>query len=69
MGYKFGIVGLGLIADFHARAIEAIPGAELYSCMSRSAEKAETFIKKYKCRGYTNLTEMVHDPQLDIVTT
>ena len=68
MSYNFGIVGLGLIADFHARAIEAIPNAEIYSCMSRSSEKADAFSQKYKCRGYTNLAEMLTDPNLDIVT-
>lgn len=68
MSYKFGIVGLGLIADFHAKAIEALAGAEVYSCMSRSEEKAKLFGEKYGCRYYTNLAEMLCDPDLDIVT-
>ena len=45
MSYGFGIVGLGLIADFHAKAIHAIPGGKgrLVACCSRSAEKARGF--------------------------
>jgi len=68
MSYKFGIVGLGLIADFHARARKAIPNTEVHSCISRSVEKAGAFSIKYKCRGYTNPAEMLSDPNLDIVT-
>lgn len=68
MSYKFGIVGLGLIAEFHAMAIEAINGAEVYSCVSRSKEKAKAFSNKFGCQGYTNLEEMLRDPDLDIVT-
>ena len=29
MSYNFSIVGLGLISDFHVRAIEAIKDAEV----------------------------------------
>ncbi len=68
VSYKFGIIGLGLIADFHARAIETMEGAEVYSCMSRSSEKAKAFGEKYSCTAYTNLDEMLRDPELDIVT-
>ena len=35
--YGFGIVGCGMIAEFHARAIAEIPGARLAAVMSRSA--------------------------------
>ncbi len=68
MSYKFGIVGLGLIADFHGRALEDIPGAVIHSCMDFSKERVDTFSSKFGCRGYTDLSEMLKDPDLDIVT-
>lgn len=34
---KFGIIGSGMIARFHAKAIEAMPGSELRSIYSRNA--------------------------------
>lgn len=68
MSYKFGIVGLGLIADFHGRALEDIPGAVIHSCMDFSEERVDTFSSKFGCRGYTDLSEMLKDPDLDIVT-
>ena len=68
MSYKFGIVGLGLIADFHGQAIEAMGGAVVHSCMSRSRDKVEAFSDKFGCKGYTSLPDMLKDPDLDIVT-
>lgn len=70
MSYGFGIIGLGLIADFHARAIQAIPGGRgtLVACCSRSAEKAQGFAKKYGCTGYANVDKFLGHPGLDIVS-
>ena len=70
MSYGFGIVGLGLIADFHAKAIQAISGgrSSLVACCSRSAEKAQGFSKKYGCTGYTDIVKFLAHPGLDIVS-
>jgi len=70
MSYGFGIVGLGLIADFHAKAIQAISGgrSSLVACCSRSAEKAQGFSKKYGCTGYTDIDKFLAHPGLDIVS-
>lgn len=70
MSYGFGIVGLGLIADFHAKAIQAISGgrSSLVACCSRSAKKAQEFEKKYGCTGYTDLKKFLVHPGLDIVS-
>jgi len=70
MSYGFGIVGLGLIADFHAKAIQAISGgrSSLVACCSRSAEKAQVFSKKYGCTGYTDIFKFLAHPGLDIVS-
>ena len=37
---KFGIIGAGMIANFHAKALEAMEGGELHSVYGRSPEKA-----------------------------
>jgi UDP-N-acetyl-2-amino-2-deoxyglucuronate dehydrogenase len=70
MSYGFGIIGLGLIADFHAKAIQAISGSKgtLVACCSRSAEKAKDFAEKYNCRGYSDLGRFLSHPGLDIVS-
>ena len=33
--YKIGIIGAGVIADFHAQAIQAMDGAELVAAFAR----------------------------------
>jgi predicted dehydrogenase len=64
----FGIIGLGLIAKFHARAIKDIPGASVAACYSRSREKADAFGTEFGCRGYDNLDALLSDPNVKIVT-
>ena len=64
----FGIIGLGLIAKFHARAIKDLPGASLAACYSRSSERADAFAKEFGCRGYDSLEAMLADPAVKIVT-
>ena len=68
MNYGFGIVGLGMIADFHARAIADMKEGEVVACYSRSPEKAEAFGKKYGCTGYSNYREFLAHQGLDIVS-
>jgi predicted dehydrogenase len=70
MSHGIGIVGLGLIADFHAKAIQEISGGKgtLVACCSRSPEKAKSFAEKYNCRGYADLGSFLAHPGLDIVS-
>ncbi|MEM8975646.1 MAG: Gfo/Idh/MocA family oxidoreductase, partial [Pseudomonadota bacterium] len=41
--YRFGIVGAGMIAEFHALAIAAMDNAELVAVFARRPEAAEKF--------------------------
>lgn len=68
MTYGFGIVGLGLIAEFHARAIKAMEKGKLVACYSRSQAKADAFGKKYNCTGYSTMKEFCSHPGLNFVT-
>lgn len=68
MSYGFGIIGLGLIADFHARAIAEVAGGKLVACLSRDKKKASAFSEKYHCQGYVSLEDFLSHPGLDIVT-
>ncbi|MCP4402599.1 MAG: Gfo/Idh/MocA family oxidoreductase, partial [bacterium] len=68
MSYGFGIVGLGLIADFHAKAIQAMQKGKLVACYSRSQDKADEFGQKYNCKGYSNMQGFLAHPELEIVT-
>ena len=45
--WNFGIIGAGLIADFHARAIADIPNAKLLACCDIMAARAEELSNKH----------------------
>lgn len=67
MSIGFGIIGCGLIADFHAQAIQATRGAKLRGCVSRSRSSAERLAKKYKVRAYGDIDELLDDETIDAV--
>ena len=66
-GYGIGIVGCGMIADFHARAIEAMKGGHLACVFSRSKANADRVAGAYNCASYQDYKAFLAHPGLDIV--
>jgi predicted dehydrogenase len=66
--WNFGIVGAGLIADFHARAIADIPNAKLVACCDSVAEKAKKLADKHGCKAFNSFEQMLSNGDVDIVT-
>ena len=69
MTHGFGIVGCGMIAEFHARAIAEIPGARLVAAFSRSEANGAKVaaLSLGECRVYDDLGAMLAHPGLDVV--
>ena len=67
MAIGFGIIGCGMIARFHARAIGDVRGAKLVACYNRTPEKAEKFAAEQGCRAYPQLDELLADRAVDVV--
>ena len=65
---KFGIIGAGMIAHFHAKAIEAMADGELHSVYGRRPEAAEELGRELGCQAYSDLDAFLNDPELEIVT-
>ena len=65
---KFGIIGSGMIAKFHAKAIEAMAGSELHSVYSRNPKSAKAIADEFGCAASTDLDAFLADPELEIVT-
>ena len=65
---KFGIIGAGMIANFHAKAIAAMEGGELHSFYGRRQEAVDELVAENGGIGYTDLDAFLNDPELDIVT-
>lgn len=64
----FGIVGLGMIADFHAQAIAALNGAKLVGVASRNATKVAAFAAKHHVPFHTtDLAALLARPDIDVI--
>ncbi len=68
MTIGFGIVGCGMIAKFHARAIAELSGAKLVACTSRRLDVAQQFGKEFSCNSVESVEHLVDDPAVDVVT-
>lgn len=67
MATGFGIIGCGMIAHYHAKAIGDLRGARLVGCFNHTTKKAKAFAKEYDCKAYDSLKDMLADPDIDIV--
>ncbi|MGA3007932.1 MAG: Gfo/Idh/MocA family oxidoreductase [Opitutaceae bacterium] len=64
----FGIVGVGLIADYHARAIKEARGARLAGVAGRSEEKVLAFAGRHGVPfATTDVEKLVARPEIDVV--
>jgi predicted dehydrogenase len=68
MAFGFGIIGCGMIANFHAKAIADVKGGKLVACFDTFPAAAEKIAATYGCKAYTKLEDMLADPKVDIVT-
>jgi predicted dehydrogenase len=65
--WKFGIVGAGLIADFHAKAIQNLENASLIGICGSNLDKARRLAEKYNSKTFENLEEMFCSEDIEIV--
>ncbi len=68
MATGFGIIGCGMIANFHAKAIADIRGAKLAACVDRIPAAAERLVETHGGKAYADLDEMLADPEVEVVT-
>lgn len=65
---KWGIIGLGNIAQKFAKDIATIPDADLYAVASRSTEKSAQFAKEFHAeKSYGSYQDLVNDNEVDVV--
>ena len=68
MAHGFGIIGCGMIANFHARAIAEIRGARLIGCFDAIPAAADRLANQIGCRAHHRLGDLLADPDIDVVT-
>jgi predicted dehydrogenase len=65
---KWGIVGLGKIAQQFASELQLVESAELCAVASRSLDKAQDFANRFECsKAYGSYDELFQDPNIDIL--
>jgi predicted dehydrogenase len=67
MSIKFGLVGVGNIAEFHAKAIQEVEGAELVVCNARTRESGEKFAREFNCDYIQSYEEFLARDDIDAV--
>jgi predicted dehydrogenase len=65
----YALVGCGMIANWHARALKEVGGVTLLACCDEAPGRAEQFAVRYEIpRAYTSLDAMLADPEIDAVS-
>ena len=65
---KWGIIGLGNIANQFAFDLALVDSAELYAVASRSLENANAFAQKHQATvAYNDYEALINDPLVDII--
>jgi UDP-N-acetyl-2-amino-2-deoxyglucuronate dehydrogenase len=67
--HGFGFVGCGMIAEFHTKAINEIPGARVVAAFDMFKPSAEKIAKMAgtDCKVYDDIDAMLADPRVDVV--
>jgi predicted dehydrogenase len=68
MATGFGIIGCGLIAGFHAKAVADVDDAEVVGCFDTVPAAADRLAQSVGCTAYHELDKLLADPKVDVVT-
>ena len=64
---RFGIIGCGLIADTHARALRELERTEAVGCADNDPARAEAFAAAYDMKAYPTAAALLADESIDAV--
>jgi len=64
---RFGIIGCGMIAEIHAKALQSLEEAVLLGVCDHSIERAEAFARQHGVSAYRDTQALLDDPQIDAV--
>ncbi len=64
---RFGIIGAGVIAPTHAKALSDLEEADLVAIADLEEEKAARLAEQYGARAYGNVSDMLKRDDIDVV--
>ena len=67
--YGFGIIGCGMISDFHSAAMDELENGKLVAVSSRNPENARRVANRYNVDWYTDYNEMLKNNDATINNT
>ncbi|MCG3199894.1 MAG: Gfo/Idh/MocA family oxidoreductase [Candidatus Omnitrophica bacterium] len=65
---RFGLIGVGMIADFHRRAIQNVEGAEVVGVTDKFPEAARKFGEQHGIPVFESIEKLVKEGGAEIVT-
>ena len=65
---RYGIIGAGTIANFHAKAISAVENAQLTAVCDSDGPRAEEFAREFGIAPYSDLDMFLREAPIDAVT-
>lgn len=65
--WQIGIVGAGMIADFHAMAANDIPHASVIGFCDNGSGRAATLATKYNCEAFEGYEDLIRDGRINLV--
>ena len=60
------LIGCGKVGETHARALQRIPESHFVAVYDPMAERAEQFAARYGVQAYTELNDLLNDPQVQM---
>ncbi len=64
---RFGIVGTGVIASFHIKALQQLKEVEIVALCDVNEENAKKYAEEFNLNWTTDYTEMLNDSSIDVV--
>jgi len=65
--FRFGIIGAGVISDYHAQAIKSHPDGKIVAVADVDKARAERFVAAHGGEAMTDLAALVRRPDIDAV--
>ncbi|MGF6907084.1 Gfo/Idh/MocA family protein [Fusobacterium sp. PH5-44] len=65
---KTAIIGCGKVGDFHAKAYGRLDNSVFTAVCDKDINRAKEFALKYGVKAYTDVTQMIKESEIDIVS-
>ncbi len=65
---RFGLIGAGIAGKYHAKAISAVPNAELIAVSTKTEVRGKELAKLYNIEWYSDYRKMLERKDIDAIS-